>query len=302
MKLAILSRNANLYSTKKLVEAAVARGHEVHVLDHLKCYMVLQQGNPTMHYDGQELIGFDAVIPRIGASVTAYGAAIVRQFEMMRVFSAVKSQALVRSRDKLRSMQILAKEGLGMPITGFAHMPGDKSDLIQRVGGAPLILKLLEGTQGMGVVLTDSKKAAESVLDAFSGLDANLLIQEYIKEARGEDLRVFVVDNKIVASMLRKAKDGEFRSNLHRGGTSQRARLSKEERSAAISAAKALGLSIAGVDILRSKRGPLIIEVNSSPGLEGIEHATKLDIASKIIEFIERKIVKKNQPNDKIGA
>ncbi len=302
MKLAILSRNANLYSTKKLVEAAEARGHVVHVLDHLKCYMVLQKGNPTLHYEGEELIGFDAVIPRIGASVTAYGAAIVRQFEMMRVFSAVKSQALVRSRDKLRSMQILAKEGLGMPITGFAHMPSDKSDLIQRVGGAPLILKLLEGTQGMGVVLTDTKKGAESVLDAFSGLDANLLIQEYIKEARGEDLRVFVVDNKIVASMLRKAKDGEFRSNLHKGGTSQKVKLTKEERTAAINAARVLGLGIAGVDILRSKRGPLIIEVNSSPGLEGIENATNLDIASKIIEYIERNIVKKNQPNDKIGA
>ena len=287
MKIGILSRNRNLYSTRRLHDEGVERGHEVHILDHYRCYVVLEKGNPTVHYRGEELRGYDAIIPRIGASATFYGTAIVRQFEMMKVFSANDSQAIIRSRDKLRSMQLLSRAGLGMPITGFAHMPGDKSDLIAKVGGAPLVLKLLEGTQGMGVVLAETKKAAESVLDAFYNLDTNLLIQEFIAEARGADIRAFVVDGHVVGAMRRQGREGEFRSNLHRGGTASTIELSREERYTALKAAKVLGLRIAGVDMLQSDRGPLIMEVNSSPGLEGIERATGENIAGRIYDFIE---------------
>lgn len=302
MKIAILSRNKNLYSTKRLAEAAIERGHTVEILDHLKCYVVILPGRPTIHYDGREITDIDAIIPRIGASVTFYGSAIVRQFEMMNIFSAVESQAIVRSRDKLRSMQILSRSGIDLPITGFARDLKDKQDLLKTVGGAPLVLKLLEGTQGLGVVLAETKKAAESVLDAFHGLNANILIQEFIKEAKGEDIRAFIVDGKVVGSMMRKSKEGEFRSNLHRGGTAQVVKLTRQEKAVALKAVKALGLSVAGVDMLRSERGPLVLEVNSSPGLEGIERATGKNIAGKVIEYIENNAGKRNKSKDKIGV
>jgi ribosomal protein S6--L-glutamate ligase len=302
MKIAILSRDIKLYSTRRIVEAAEERGHEAIVLDHTKCYMALKQGQPSIHYKGKEIEKVDAVIPRIGASVTFYGTAIVRQFEMMNVFSANPSQAITRSRDKLRSMQLLAKAGLGMPITGFANHINDVDDLINMVGGAPLVIKLLEGTQGIGVVLAETTKAAQSVIEAFHGLDADILIQEFIKEAKGADIRAFVVNGRIVGAMKRQAKEGEFRSNLHRGGTSSLINLTMKERYTALKAAKVLGLSIAGVDMLQSSRGPLIMEVNSSPGLEGIERATGEDIAGKIIEFVEQNAGKKKGNKDKIGA
>jgi ribosomal protein S6--L-glutamate ligase len=301
MKIVILSRNARLYSTRRLIEAAEIRGHEALVLDHTKCYMSLKQGQPSIHYKGKEIENVNAVIPRIGASVTFYGTAIVRQFEMMNIFSANPSQAITRSRDKLRSMQLLAKAGLGMPITGFANHINDVDDLINMVGGAPLVIKLLEGTQGIGVVLAETTKAAQSVIEAFHGLDADILIQEFIKESRGADIRAFVVNGRIVGAMKRQAKDGEFRSNLHRGGTSSLINLTMKERYTALKAAKVLGLSVAGVDMLQSKRGPLIMEVNSSPGLEGIERATGEDIAGKIIEFVEQNAGKKRM-KDTIGA
>jgi ribosomal protein S6--L-glutamate ligase len=302
MKIAILSRDIRLYSTRRIVEAAEVRGHEAIVLDHTKCYMALKQGQPSIHYKGKEIEKVDAVIPRIGASVTFYGTAIVRQFEMMNVFSANPSQAITRSRDKLRSMQLLAKAGLGMPITGFANHINDVDDLINMVGGAPLVIKLLEGTQGIGVVLAETTKAAQSVIEAFHGLDADILIQEFIKEAKGADIRAFVVNGRIVGAMKRQAREGEFRSNLHRGGTSSLINLTMKERYTALKAAKVLGLSVAGVDMLQSSRGPLIMEVNSSPGLEGIERATGEDIAGKIIEFVEQNAGKKKGNKDKIGA
>lgn len=302
MKIAVLSRDIRLYSTRRIVEAAELRGHEAIVLDHTKCYMALKQGQPSIHYKGKEIERVDAVIPRIGASVTFYGTAIVRQFEMMNVFSANPSQAITRSRDKLRSMQLLAKAGLGMPITGFANHINDVDDLINMVGGAPLVIKLLEGTQGIGVVLAETTKAAQSVIEAFHGLDADILIQEFIKEAKGADIRAFVVNGRIVGAMKRQAREGEFRSNLHRGGTSSLINLTMKERYTALKAAKVLGLSIAGVDMLQSSRGPLIMEVNSSPGLEGIERATGEDIAGRIIEFVEQNASKKKGNKDKIGA
>jgi len=302
MKIAILSRDIRLYSTRRIVEAAEVRGHEAIVLDHTKCYMALKQGQPSIHYKGKEIEKVDAVIPRIGASVTFYGTAIVRQFEMMNVFSANPSQAITRSRDKLRSMQLLAKAGLGMPITGFANHINDVDDLINMVGGAPLVIKLLEGTQGIGVVLAETTKAAQSVIEAFHGLDADILIQEFIKEAKGADIRAFVVNGRIVGAMKRQAREGEFRSNLHRGGSSSLINLTMKERYTALKAAKVLGLSVAGVDMLQSSRGPLIMEVNSSPGLEGIERATGEDIAGKIIEYVEENAGKKKGNKDKIGA
>lgn len=302
MKIAILSRDIRLYSTRRLVEAAEERGHQAIVLDHTKCYMALKQGEPSIHYKGKEIEMVDAVIPRIGASVTFYGTAIVRQFEMMNVFSANPSQAITRSRDKLRSMQILAKAGLGMPKTGFANHINDVDDLINMVGGAPLVIKLLEGTQGIGVVLAETTKAAQSVIEAFHGLDADILIQEFIKEAKGADIRAFVVNGRIVGAMKRQAREGEFRSNLHRGGTSSLINLTMKERYTALKAAKVLGLSVAGVDMLQSSRGPLIMEVNSSPGLEGIERATGEDIAGRIIDFVEQNAGKKKGNKDKIGA
>ena len=288
MKIAILSRSKNIYSTAQLVEAAEKRGHEAVVLDHMKCVLVIEKGRPHIFYQGKELTDINAVIPRIGASVTFYGAAVVRQFEMMKIFTAVESQALVRSRDKLRSLQILARAGLGMPKTAFANQTKDIDSLLDSIGGAPCIVKLLEGTQGIGVILAESKKVATSVIEAFLKLDAAMLVQEFIREAKGADIRAFVIDGQVVGAMKRQAKEGEFRSNLHRGGTAELIQLSPEERSTAIKAAKKLGLGIAGVDLLQSDRGPLVMEVNSSPGLEGIQKATGIDIAGKIIEYVER--------------
>ncbi len=288
MKIAILSRNPRLYSTRRLLEAGEARGHEVQVINHLRCYMNITSSSPGIHYQGEALTGFEAVVPRIGASVTFYGTAVLRQFEMMGVYPLNESVAISRSRDKLRAMQLLARDGIGLPVTGFAHSPDDTTDLIKMVGGAPLVVKLLEGTQGVGVVLADTGKAAESVVDAFRELDANILVQEFIREANGEDIRCLVVGDKVVAAMLRRAKEGEFRSNLHRGGSASLTKISPEERATAVRAARVLGLNVAGVDILRSRRGPLVMEVNPSPGLEGIERTTGKDIAGMIIEFIER--------------
>ncbi len=288
MRIAILSRNKNLYSTKRLIEAAEQRGHEVVVLDHMKCVLVIEAGRPHIYYNGKEVTDIQAVIPRIGASATFYGSAVVRQFEMMKIFTAVESQALVRSRDKLRSLQILARAGIGMPKSAFANEPKDIESVIASIGGAPCVVKLLEGTQGIGVILAENDKAAKSVIEAFLKLDANMLVQEFIKESKGADIRVFVVDGQIVGAMKRQAKEGEFRSNLHRGGTASLITLSPEERATAIKSAKKLGLGIAGVDLLQSDRGPLVMEVNSSPGLEGIEGATGIDIAGKIIEYVER--------------
>lgn len=288
MKIAILSRGKNIYSTAQLVEAGEKRGHEMVVLDHMKCVLVIEKGRPHIFYQGKELTDINAVIPRIGASVTFYGAAVVRQFEMMKIFTAVESQALVRSRDKLRSLQILARAGLGMPKTAFANQTKDIDNLLDSIGGAPCIVKLLEGTQGIGVILAESKKVATSVIEAFLKLDAAMLVQEFIKEAKGADIRAFVIDGQVVGAMKRQAKEGEFRSNLHRGGTAELIKLTPEERSTAIKAAKKLGLGIAGVDMLQSERGPLVMEVNSSPGLEGIQKATGIDIAGKIIEYVER--------------
>ena len=288
MKIALLSRNARLYSTKRLIEAAEKRDHEVRVLDPLRCYMSLASGKPAIHYKGEAMEGFDAVIPRIGASITFYGTAVLRQFEMMGVYPLNESVAIARSRDKLRSLQLMARRDIGMPSTSFGHSPDDNDDLIQLAGGAPVVVKLLEGTQGVGVVLAETKKAADSVVEAFRGLNAHFLLQEFIKEAGGSDLRCFVVGEKVIAAMQRTAKPGEFRSNLHRGGTASVVKITKEERETALKAAKVMGLGVAGVDLLRSSRGPLVMEVNSSPGLEGIEQATEKDVAGMIIEHIEK--------------
>lgn len=288
MKIAVLSRNPKLYSTRRLVEAAESRGHQVQVLDVLRCYMNITSLKPSIHYKGEELTGFDAVIPRIGASVTFYGTAVLRQFEMMGVYPLAESVAISRSRDKLRSLQLLARKGIGLPVTGFAHSPDDIQDMMQMIGGAPAVIKLLEGTQGIGVVLADTQKVAESVLEAFMGLKTNILIQEFIKEAGGSDIRCLVVGGKVVAAMKRQAKEGEFRSNLHRGGSATLVKLTPEERSTAVRAASVMGLNVCGVDILRSNHGPVVMEVNSSPGLEGIENATNKDVAGLIIEFIEK--------------
>jgi len=291
MKIAILSRDASLYSTRRLVEAARARGHETRVIDVLRSYMNITSHKPTIHYRGEVLDDFDAVIPRIGASVTFYGTAVLRQFEMMGVYPLNESVALTRARDKLRSLQLLSRRGIGLPVTGFAHAPDDVEDLIKMVGGAPLVIKLLEGTQGIGVVLAETQQAAESVIEAFMGLRTNILVQEYIKEARGADVRCFVIGDKVVASMKRQAKAGEFRSNLHRGGAASTVRITPEERSTAVRAARIMGLNVAGVDILRANHGCVVMEVNSSPGLEGIEATTGKDIAGMIITFIEKNAV-----------
>jgi ribosomal protein S6--L-glutamate ligase len=288
MRIALLSRNRNLYSTKRLVEAAEQRGHEVEILDVLRCYMNITSMRPAIHYRGKPVGHFDAVIPRIGASVTFYGTAVLRQFEMTHVYPLNESVAISRSRDKLRSLQLLAREGIGLPVTGFAHSPDDVQDLLAMVGGAPSVIKLLEGTQGIGVVLAETEKAAESVIEAFMGLKANILVQEFIKEAGGADIRCFVLGDKVVATMKRQGKEGEFRSNLHRGGNASLIRITPEERSTAVRAARTMGLNMAGVDLLRSNHGPLVMEVNSSPGLEGIEKATGKDVAAMIIEFIEK--------------
>ena len=288
MKIAVLSRNPNLYSTRRLVEAGRERGHEVPVIDTLRAYMNISSHKPSIHYKGSELEPFDAIIPRIGASITFYGAAVLRQFEMMGVFPLNESVAISRSRDKLRSLQLLSRRGVGLPVTGFAHSPDDIPDLISMVGGAPLVIKLLEGTQGIGVVMCETEQAAESVLEAFMGLKANIMVQEYIREAGGADIRCLVVGDKVIAAMKRQAKPGEFRSNLHRGGSASLIKITPEERMTAVRAAKVMGLNVAGVDILRSNHGPVVMEVNSSPGLEGIESTTGKDVAGLIISYIEK--------------
>ena len=290
MKIAILSRSKSIYSTNRLVEAAQARGHEVRVIDHVRCFMDITSDRPSIHYKDEEFgpEHFDAVIPRIGASVTFYGTAVVRQFEMMGVYSVNESVAITRSRDKLRSLQLLSRKKIGIPVTAFANSPDDVPGLIREVGGAPLVIKLLEGTQGIGVVLAETRTAAKSVIQGFMGLSANILVQEYIKEAGGSDLRCFVVGGKVIAAMQRTAPDGDFRSNLHRGGTAELVKLTAQERRTAVNAAKIMGLNVCGVDLLRSNRGPLVMEVNSSPGLGGIEAATNKDVADIIVEFIEK--------------
>ena len=288
MKIGILSTNRNLYSTRRLVEAAKARGHEVQVINHKRCYMNITSHSPQVHYKGQAIGDIDAIIPRIGASVSFYGAAVVRQFEMMGVYSVNESVAITRSRDKLRASQLMSRKGIGLPVTGFANSPDDTADLLQFVGGAPVVIKLLEGTQGVGVVLAETTKAAESVIEAFRGLGADFMVQEFIKEARGADIRCFVIGDKVVAAMKRQGKEGEFRSNLHRGGSAEVIKISPEERSTAVRSANVMGLNVAGVDLLRSNHGPVVMEVNSSPGLEGIEKATGKDVAGLIIQFIEK--------------
>jgi ribosomal protein S6--L-glutamate ligase len=286
MRIGILSRSTSLYSTTRLREAARERGHEVRVVNPVRCYMDITARSPKVLYRGEPLL-FDAIIPRIGASITFYGTAVVRQFEIQHVFTVVESQSIARSRDKLRSLQLLSREGVGLPVTGFARSMRDIDGLIDLVGGAPLIIKLLEGTQGVGVVLAETRKAAHSVIGAFQQLDANILVQEFIKEAGGSDLRAFVVGARVVAAMERHAAPGEFRSNLHRGGTANPVQLTTKERNTAIRAARVMGLAVAGVDMLRSDRGPVVMEVNSSPGLEGIERASGVDVAGEIIEYIE---------------
>jgi ribosomal protein S6--L-glutamate ligase len=290
MKIVILSRQPNLYSTKRLLEAGEKLGHEMLIVDHLKCNIEIEKKKPKIFYKGEYLEGIDAIIPRIGASVTFYGTAVVRQFEMMKIFSAVGSEALVASRDKLRSLQLLARAGVGLPKTVFTNFSRDVEHVVKKVGGAPVILKLLEGTQGLGVILADSMNAASSVMEAFNGLEARIIVQEFIKEARGADIRVFIVDGVVVGAMKRQGKEGEFRSNLHRGGSANIIELSEEEENTALIAAKAMGLGVAGVDMLQSKDGPLVLEVNSSPGLEGIETATGTDIARRIIRYVERNV------------
>jgi len=288
MKLALLCRNANLYSHKRLVEAAEARGHKMDVIDHLRCLIDIASGEPKVVYKGKELPHYDAVIPRIGASVTFYGTAVLRQFEVSGAYPVNESVAITRSRDKLRSLQLLSKRGIGLPRTIFAHKTNNAAEVVSRLGGAPVVIKLIEGTQGIGVMLSDTDRAAESVIEAFGGVGSNILVQEFIKEAGGEDVRCLVIGDKVVAAMLRKGQDGEFRSNLHRGGSAKSIKISPQERETAVKSAKAMGLNICGVDLLRSSRGPVVMEVNSSPGLEGIENATNIDVATKIIEFIEK--------------
>ncbi|MFT4987000.1 MAG: ribosomal protein S6--L-glutamate ligase [Glaciecola sp.] len=290
MRIVVLSTNPNLYSTRRIVEAGEKRNHEMIVVDHTKADIVIEKKKPSVHYKNELLTDVDAIIPRIGASATFFGTAVVRQFEMMKVFSAVESQALMRSRDKLRSLQVLSRAGLGLPKTVFTNYSKNVSDVIRSVGGSPCVIKLLEGTQGLGVVLAETTNAAESVLEAFNGLQARVIVQEFIAEAKGADVRAFVVDGVVVGAMKRQAKKGEFRSNLHRGGTAEIIELSDDEENAAIKAARALGLGIAGVDMLQSDRGPLILEVNSSPGLEGIERATGNNVAKKIINYVERSV------------
>lgn len=290
MNIKILSANPNLYSTKRLVEAAKKRKHDVEIINHTKCDIVIEKKNPCIYYRDRKLENVDAVIPRIGASVTFYGTAVVRQFEMMRAFTTTESQALVRSRDKLRSLQVLSRAGLGLPKTIFTNYSRNVEEIVQQAGGAPVIIKLLEGTQGIGVILAETSKAAESVIEAFNNLQARVIVQEFIKEAAGADIRAFIVDGQVVGAMKRQGKEGEFRSNLHRGGSAEVIKLSDEEETAALKAARAMGLGIAGVDMLQSARGPLILEVNSSPGLEGIETATGKDIANSIIKYIERNV------------
>lgn len=302
MKIAVLSRNKELYSTKRLLEAIEQKGHESLVIDHLKCDLVMDDDGPSVFYQGENLTDIDAIIPRIGASVTFYGTAVVRQFEMKKVFSVLDSLAITRSRDKLRSLQILSRSGVKMPKTAFTNYSKQENKVLRHIGDAPVVIKLLEGTQGLGVVLAETNKAATSVVEAFESLKTRVILQEFIEEAGGADIRAFIVDGQVVGAMKRQGKEGEFRSNLHRGGNAQIIKLSRAEKSTALLAAKSMGLAVAGVDMLQSKRGPMVLEVNSSPGLEGIEKATGNDIAGKIVEYIERGVSKKRLPKDKIKA
>ncbi|MCF8091084.1 MAG: 30S ribosomal protein S6--L-glutamate ligase [Desulfotignum sp.] len=288
MKIGILSRKAELYSTNRFFLAGKKRGHDMWVINPLRCYMDITSHNPAILYKGEKLEGFDAVIPRIGASITFYGTAVVRQFEMMGVYCLNESVAISRSRDKLRSLQLLARKGIGLPVTGFSHSTQFTDDLISMVGGAPLVVKMIEGTQGVGVVLAETRKAAQSVIQAFRSLKANILVQEFIEESKGADIRCWVIGSKVVAAMLRQGPEGEFRSNLHRGGQAKKIRITPEERSTAVRAAKTMGLRAAGVDMLRSNHGPVVMEVNSSPSLRGIETITGIDVADQVIAFIEK--------------
>jgi len=302
MKIAVLSRNPKLYSTRRLVEAIEQKGHQSMVVDHMKCDLVMDDEGPSIFYRGESLEDVDAIIPRIGASVTFYGTAVVRQFEMKKIFSALDSLAITRARDKLRSLQILSRSGVRMPKTAFTNYSKDENKVLKHIGEAPVVIKLLEGTQGLGVVLAESNKAAKSVIEAFESLKTRVILQEFIEEAKGADIRAFIVDGEVVGAMKRQGKEGEFRSNLHRGGNAQIIKLSRSEKSTALKAAKSMGLAIAGVDMLQSKKGPMVLEVNSSPGLEGIEKATGIDIAGKIIEYIERGVSKKRIPKDNVKA
>lgn len=290
LRIGILTREPGNYSNRRLLEAAAARGHQVAFVNPLRCYMNINSEKPMVYYGDRRLDWFDAIVPRIGASITFYGCAVVRQFEMMSVYTLNSSLAISRSRDKLRALQLLSKKGIGLPVTGFAHSTNETDSLIRLVGGVPIVLKLLEGTQGKGVVLAETDRTAVSVIDAFRGLDAHFLVQEFVKEAGGADIRCFVIGDRVVAAMIRRAKEGEFRSNIHRGGSAHFIKTTRQERAVAVAAAKAMGLQVAGVDILRGNDGPLVLEVNSSPGLEGIERATGKDIASLITQHIERKI------------
>ncbi len=287
MKIALLCRSPHLYSHQRIMAAARERGHEIDPINHLRCTLDIASHRPVIHYHGRALTGYDAVIPRIGASVTFFGTAVVRQFEMMRVYTANESVAIARSRDKLRSLQLLSRKGIGLPVTVFAHRTSNAQEVIKLAGGAPVVIKLLEGTQGIGVVLGETPRAAESIIQAFGGVDTNILVQEYIEEAKGEDIRCIVIGGKVVASMRRRGREGDFRSNLHRGGSARAVKITPQERATAIGAARAMGLNVCGVDMLRSNHGPVVMEVNSSPGLEGVEQATHVDVAGKIIEFIE---------------
>ena len=286
MKLAILSRNAKLYSTRRLVEAARQRRHTVRVLDPLRCYLRISSDGFGMHYKGRPIGDYDAVVPRIGASVTRYGTAVLRQFEMMGSYTPNPSDAIARARDKLRAHQLLAAQGIGLPVTVFGDNPDDTADLLSMLGPPPHVIKLNEGTQGAGVMLTEKPAASRGVIEALRGLYADFLVQEFVAEAGGADLRCFVVGDRVVASMRRQAPEGDFRSNLHRGGSAEAVSASAAEQEMAVRAAAVLGLGVAGVDMLRSHRGPLVLEVNASPGLEGIEAATGLDIAGAVIDFV----------------
>ena len=287
-----MCRNPDLYSHKRLYEAAASRGHEIEVVNHIHCYINITSHRPSIWYHGKKLEGFDAVIPRIGASVTYFGAAVLRQFEVMGVYPVNESVAITRSRDKLRSLQLLARKGIGLPVTVFAHKTSNAEEILDLIGGAPVVIKLLEGTQGIGVVLGETQKAAESIIQAFGGVNTNILVQEFVKEARGEDIRCLVIGDKVVASMIRRGKEGDFRSNLHRGGSAEAVKITPQERATAVSAANAMGLNVCGVDMLRSNHGPVVMEVNSSPGLEGLETATNIDVADRIIQFLEKNAVK----------
>ncbi|MCH7631156.1 MAG: 30S ribosomal protein S6--L-glutamate ligase [Proteobacteria bacterium] len=288
MRIILLTRKPELYSHRRLIEAARMRGHEIEVVDTLRVYVNISSKKPAVRYRGRDLEGFDAVIPRIGASITAFGTAVLRQFEVMGVYPLNESVAISRSRDKLRSLQLMSRKGIGLPVTCFAHKTGQAGDIINQVGGAPVVIKVLEGTQGIGVVLGETENAAKSMIQAFGGLNADILVQEFIKEAKGEDIRALVIGNRVVAAMKRTGAEGDFRSNLHRGGQAVQIKITPEERATAVKAAKVLGLNVAGVDMLRSNRGPVVMEVNSSPGLEGIEKATGKDIAGMIIQFLEK--------------